>query len=175
MVTIEKKKEIVADLKEKFSKASGFYLVDFMGMSVEAAIRFRRELKKQNISYKVAKNTLIRRAIEETGDFGIPEKKYFGSTAVVFGNDDPVAPSRVIKEQFEKFDLPKLKAAVIEGHFYDGSQLKQIAALQSKPETIAAILGSLDAPITGIIGSINAVMRDVAYLVEEVAKKQAAN
>ena len=67
-----------------------------------------------------------------------------------------------------------MKAAVIEGVFYDGSQLKAVAALLSKPEVMAAIIGSLESPISGIVGSINAVMRDAASLIEEVAKKQAS-
>jgi large subunit ribosomal protein L10 len=75
---------------------------------------------------------------------------------------------------FDKSQKPRLKAAVIEGVFYDGSQLKTIAALPSKPDIISGIIGSLHSPISGIVGSINAVMRDVAYLVEEVAKKQAS-
>ena len=174
MITIKQKREIVAGLTEKFKRASGFYLVDFMGMTVEDSIRFRRELKKKGIEYQVAKNTLVKRALSEIGDFGIPEEKFTKSTGVVFGYDDPIAPVKIIKEITEKFELPKLKAAIIEGQFYDGSELKKLAALPSKPDLIASILGSLEAPISGIVGSINAVLRDVAYLVEEVAKKKAS-
>jgi large subunit ribosomal protein L10 len=175
MVTLEQKKQIVADLVGKFGDASGFYLVDFVGMTVEEAINFRRQLKKNGIVYKVAKNTLIKRALEETSKDGIiPNANFFGASGVVFAYDDAVAPARIIKELFDKSQKPRLKAAVIEGVFYDGSQLKTIAALPSKPDIISGIIGSLHSPISGIVGSINAVMRDVAYLVEEVAKKQAS-
>ncbi|MCX7735906.1 MAG: 50S ribosomal protein L10 [Candidatus Kapabacteria bacterium] len=174
MVTQEKKRQIVAELVEKFRKAQGFYLVDFMGMNVESAVVFRRDLKKSSMELKVAKNTLIKRALSEIGSFNIPEAKYKGATGVIFGYDDPVAPAKVIKDQFEKNNIPSLKAAVIEGVYYDGSQLKQLASLPSKPQLIAGILGSLTSPVSGIVGSINAVLRDVAYLVEEVAKKKAS-
>ena len=175
MVTLEQKKQTVADLIGKFSEANGYYLVDFVGMTVEEAIKFRRELKKNGIKYKVAKNTLIKRALKEVGSEGkIPNANFFGASGVVFALDDAVAPARIIKELFDKTQKPRLKAAVIEGVFYDGSQLKTIAALPSKPDIIAGIIGSLQAPISGIVGSINAVMRDVAYLVEEVAKKKAS-
>jgi len=174
MITIKQKREIVAGLIDKFKRANGFYLVDFMGMTVEASIRFRRELRKQGIEYRVAKNTLIKRALGEVGDFGIPEVKFTKSTGVVFGYNDPVAPVKVIKEISDKYEHPRLKAAIIEGQFYDGSDIKKLASLPSKPELIAGILGSLDAPISGIVGAINAVMRDVASLVEEVAKKKAS-
>ena len=175
MVTLEQKKEIVADLVERFKRASGFYLVDFQGMNVQEAQEFRRELKSKGIEYKIAKNTLVKRALEEVGKADlVPDDKFFAPTGVVFGFDDPVAPGKIIKEVFDKNEKPVLKAAVIEDEFYDGSQLKQVAALLSKPEVMAAIVGSLEAPISGIVGSINAVMRDVASLIEEVAKKQAS-
>lgn len=175
MITLNRKKEIVADLVERFKRANSFYIVDFMGMNVETTIAFRRELKKNGIEFKVAKNTLVKRALEEIGSSDmIPDDKFFESTGIVFGIDDAVAPAKIIKEAFDKKGLPKLKAAVIENVYYDGSQLKTIAALPSKPDIIAGIIGSLQSPISGIVGSINAVMRDVAYLVEEVAKKKAS-
>lgn len=175
MVTLEQKKQIVAKLIENFTDVSGYYLVDFVGMTVEEAINFRRQLKKVGIKYQVAKNTLIKRALIEAGKEGvIPDANFFGASGVIFAYDDAVAPARIIKEVSEKSQKPRLKAAVIEGVFYDGSQLKTIAALPSKPDIISGIIGSLQSPISGIVGSINAVMRDVAYLVEEVAKKKAS-
>lgn len=175
MITKKQKQEIVADLIEKLQKVNGIYLVDFIGMSVEDAIRFRRAMKELGVDYKVAKNTLIIRAMKEVGGFeNIPEDKLTGPTGIIFGYDDPVKPAKVIKEQFDKHNLPALKAALLEGQFFDGSQLKELAALPSKDDMMASIVGSLHAPISGIVGAINAVMRDVAYLVEEVAKKQAS-
>lgn len=174
MVTQKKKREIVAELTDKFRRASGFYLVEFMGMTVDQAIRFRRELRKKGIEYKVAKNTLIYRALQEVGITNIPDDKFVKSTGVVFAYEDSIAPAKIIKEVSEKTEPLKLKAAVIEGAYYDGSQLKTLASLPSKPELIAGILGSLNAPVSGIVGAINAVMRDVASLIEEVAKKKAS-
>ncbi|MDP2364420.1 MAG: 50S ribosomal protein L10, partial [Ignavibacteria bacterium] len=165
MITIQKKRETVAALTEKFKRASGFYLVDFMGMKVDYSIRFRRELRKKGVDYQVAKNSLIQRALVEIGDFKIPDVIFTKATGVVFAYDDPVAPAKIIRDISEKTELPKLKAAVIEGQYYDGSQLKLLASLPSKPELISGILSSLDAPISGIVGAINAVLRDVAYLV----------
>lgn len=174
MITIKQKREIVAGLTEKFKRASGFYLVDFMGMTVEDIIRFRRELKKKGVEFQVAKNTLIQRALNEVGDFGIPEDKFKKSTGVIFSYDDPIVPAKILRDFTEKTELPRLKAALVESEYFDGSSLKQLAALPSKPELIAGILGSLNAPVSGIVGSINAVMRDLASLVEEVAKKKAS-
>jgi len=172
MISKKQKEQIVEGLVEKFKKASGFYFVDYMGMTVEDAIDIRRKMRDKGIDYKVAKNTLLRIAIEKVGGINLHDDDFKGPTAVVFGYDDSVAPSRIIKEQFDKKELPKLKAAWLEGEYFDGSKLKELASLPTKVDVMASIVGSLHAPISGIVGSINAVMRDVAYLVEEVAKKK---
>lgn len=172
MITRKRKEELLAELKETFSQASSYFLVDFKGMNVEETIAFRRELKSKGIKYKVAKNTLIARALSELGKEALPADKLKGETAIAFAYDDPVAPSKIIKQSFEKNNKPVLKAAVIEGQFYDGSRLKELASLPSKADIMASILGSLNSPISGIVGSLNAVMGGLASVIEEVAKKR---
>lgn len=177
MITKEKKHEIVAELKDKLQGVKGFYLVDFAGMTVAQSIKFRRQLKEKNIGFKVAKNTLINIALKESGvDFTIPDEKFAGASAIMVGYDDATAAAKILRDYLEKEkqEKPALKAAVIEGQYFDGSQLKTVADLPTREDMIAAILGSLNAPASGIVGTINAVMRDVASLIEEVAKKKAA-
>jgi large subunit ribosomal protein L10 len=123
---------------------------------------------------KVAKNTLILRALAEVGGYEFEDSKLAGQTAVIFGGSDPVAPAKIIRQFFEKGEKPKLKLAFVEGMVFEASQLKQVSELPTREDMIAAMIGSIHAPISGIVGSINAVMRDVASLVEEVAKKKAA-
>lgn len=171
MIKKEDKKVIITELIEKFRQSSGYYFVDFKGMNVQDAIRIRREMKKTGIGYKVAKNTLIKKALAELNISIIPDKVFKGETAIAFGSNDPIEPAKVIKEQFDKYEKPVFKAAVLEGLYYDHSKLNTIASLPTKQDMLSSIVGSLHAPITGIVGSINAVLRDVAYLVEEVAKK----
>ncbi|MFA7626741.1 MAG: 50S ribosomal protein L10 [Candidatus Kapaibacterium sp.] len=172
MITRERKQQIVEELVELLDQANGVYLVDFSAMTVAETYKFRKVIHEKNLTYKVAKNTLIDRAVEKVGKFSVPNESLVGQTGIVLSNDDPTAPAKVIKEFFEKGDKPKLKAAFIEGQYYPGSELKTIASLPSRTDLIAGILGSLNSPASGIVGAINAVMRDVASLVEEVAKKQ---
>jgi large subunit ribosomal protein L10 len=174
MINLEQKKKIVASLAEKFTGIDSFYLVDFTAMSVASMINFRRELSKQGIGFKVAKNTLITRALNETGNMNLPEDALAGQTAIIFPGEDAVAPAKLIKQQFDKFQKPVFKGAVLEGVFYDKKQLNVLASLPGKKELIASILGSLNAPVSGILGAINAVMRDLASVIEEVAKQKAA-
>lgn len=172
MITKNRKQEIVDELVGLLENANGVYLVDFTFMTVAETYKFRKVVHEKGLVYRVAKNTLIERAADKLGKFSIPSSSLIGQTGLVISCDDPTAPAKVIKEFFDKSEKPKLKAAFLEGQYYDGSQLKTIASLPTRPELIAGILGSLNAPASGIVGAINAVMRDVASVIEEVAKKQ---
>jgi large subunit ribosomal protein L10 len=173
MVTKEKKREIVAGLVRKLENTTSLYLVDAEGMTVLQSGAMRQEFRKMNAEMKVAKNTLIRRAIAEDGKYTVADNILEGSTAVIFVYDDPIAPAKLIRKYFEKDKKPALKLAIIEGQTFDGSQLKAVSELPSREDLMSSIVGSLHAPISGIVGSINAVMRDVASVIEAVAKKQA--
>lgn len=165
---------MISELAEDIRGASSLYFVNFTGMTVAQDKAFRAELRTKGVSMKVAKNTLILRALNEVGGYEIEEKKLFGQTGIIFGAEDPIAPAKIIRQFFDKGQKPALKIAVIEGQLFDGSQLKEVSELPTREDLISAIVGSLHAPISGIVGTINAVMRDVASLVEEVAKKKAA-
>lgn len=174
MITKEQKSEIVRGLVEKLNISNSVYLLDFQGMTVFESIALRKQLKEKGIEFKVAKNTLILRALKEVPKHNLPESVFFGMTGMALSYDDPLAPAKIIKQLFDKTEKPKFKAASVEGQFFDEKQLNLLASLPSKNELIASILGSINAPASGIVGSINAILRDVAYLVEEVAKKQHA-
>lgn len=173
MVTLENKKQIVEELVEKLKKANGIYFVDFAKITVEQISGIRRNFRKNDAEFKVAKNTLILRALKEVG-LEIPEKMLFGQTGIVFSYDDAIAPAKVIKTHVDKENIMHLKAAFIEGQLFEGKQLDVIAKLPSRAELIAGILGSLNSPVSGIVGSLNAVIRDLASVIEEVAKTKAA-
>ncbi len=175
MITREQKKEKVAELIEKFKSAQSYFFVDFTGMTVEITNQFRRELKNNQMELKVAKNTLIKRALNEIEGLNTIEHNFFGPTGIIFGYGDPILPARVIKEKYEKEQRPVFKGAIVEGVYYGADQLKTLASLPSKADIIASILGSLNAPVSGIVGSINSLMRDLASVIEEVAKKKSTN
>lgn len=172
MVTKKKKGQLVAELVEKLQEAQGIFLVNFESMDVALTNEFRKLIHEKELQYKVAKNTLLRRALDQVGKFDIPDDILKGQTAIVFGYSDPTKPARVIRDFSEKGGKPAFKAAVIESQFFDSSQLKLVASLPSRDEILAGIVGSLGAPATGIVGSINSVMSNLASLIEEVAKKQ---
>lgn len=174
----KQKEQAVLEIKEKLEKASSLYFTDFSGLTVEQTNELRDEFFNAKVDYHVIKNTLIKKALEQSSNSkfsGEIEKlieNLKGPTGVVFAYDDPISPAKIIKKFYEKLEKPKLKIALVESVAYDKSKLNELASLPTKPEIISSIIGSLHAPISGIVNAINAVIRDLASVIEEAAKKK---
>jgi len=168
------KSDIISEVKEMIQKSSAVYLTDFSGINVADISTLRNEFRKQNVQYKVIKNTLFKRALEEAGKYDKLSDHLVGMTGYVFASDNPVAPAKIIKKYFDEKKKLALKACYVESQFYDGSKLQELASLPSKNDLIAAILSSLNSPASGIVGVLNAVIRDLVSVVDEISKKKAA-
>ncbi len=175
-MTKQDKEQEVLELQEKLGKASSIYFTDFTGLTVEETNEFRTDLYNAKVEYKVIKNTLIKKALDGgSSEFSKQAETLTnhlkGPTGVIFAFDDPVTPAKIIKKFHDKGQKPKLKIAIVENISYESNQLNVLASFQTKPEIIASIVGSLHAPISGIVNSINAVLRDLASVIEEAARK----
>ena len=174
MIRLERKKEIVSELIEFLKSTSGIYFVNFSKLTVKETTDIRKEFFTIGAKMRVAKNTLIIRAINEIEHLYIPKEYIVGEIAVITTGEDVITPAKIIKKIFDKTGRLALKAAIIEGQLYEGEQLNLVASLPSRADNMSAIIGSLQAPISGIVGSINAVIRDLSSIIEEVSKKKSA-
>ena len=168
------KEQIIAEVAEKVARAKSMVFADFTGITVEQINELRREFRKSDVDYRVVKNTLARKALEQVSGYDGVFDKLVGPTAIAFGYDDPVAPARIIKKFREKNEKLNVKVCVLEKQVYDGKQLDRLAKLPSRGEIISGIMGSLQAPASGIVGTINAVMRDLVSVIDAIEKKKAA-
>ncbi len=170
----QEKEKIIDDLKEKVARAKAMYFADFSGITVEQVNNLRREFKKAKIDYKVVKNTLIKKALESVSGYDDVYDRLVGPTSIAFGYDDPVVPAKIIKKFNEKNEIIKVKAFIVEKVVFPGKELDVIANIPSRPELIASMLGSIQAPISGVVGTINAVMRDLVNVIDAIEKKKSA-
>jgi large subunit ribosomal protein L10 len=168
------KSEIISEVKELLEESSAVYLTDYSGINVEDISDLRNQFRDQGVRYRVFKNNLFKRALDESGKFEKLADHLTGMTGYLFTSTNPVAPAKVIKKYFDDKEKFSLKACYVEGEYFDGSQLKALATLPSKDELIAGIMGSLDSPVSGIVGVINAVMRDLANVVDQISQRQTA-
>lgn len=168
----EAKKLVVEDIKQKIQDAKSVVFVKFNGLSVAEDTALRREFRKNNVEYKVLKNTLVRRAFNDLGitDF---DADLNGPTSVAFGADETGA-SKVIMDAVKKYDQKvAVKSAYVDGGRVDADGVKTLAAMPSKEELIAKMLGSLQAPIANFVGVLSAMPRSLVIALNAVAEKKA--
>lgn len=168
------KLESIAEAKELIENATAVYLTDYSRINVEDISGIRNQFRKDGVTYRVFKNTLFKRALVESGKFEKLADHLEGMTGFAFASTNPVAPAKIIKKYNDTSQKFQLKACYIETQYFDGSELAQLAELPTKDELIAGIMGSLNSPASGIVGSITAVIRNLVSVIDEVSKKKAA-
>jgi len=169
-----KKVEVLQQIKELVKDSSAMFLVDYKGVNVADINKLRANFKKEGVTYKVFKNTLLRKALEEIGGYDKFYDHLTGMTGVAFAKDNFVAPAKIIKKYFDDTGKFAFKGCYLESTFYGSDQLDAIALMPTKEEIIAGIIGSIASPSSGIVGAINAVMRDLVSVINEISKKKAA-
>ena len=168
----EAKKLVVEEIKEKIQGAKSVVFVKFQGLTVAQDTELRREFRKNNVEYKVLKNTLVRRAFNELGvtDF---DEDLNGPTSVAFGADETGA-AKVIAEAVKKYEKKvEIKSAYVDGGKVDVAGVNALASMPSKEELIAKMLGSLQAPISNFVGVLSAMPRSLVIALNAIAEKKA--
>ena len=168
------KTEMVSQIVNKLNESTAVFLVDYKGVNVEDVNELRSKFTEADITYKVFKNTLFNRAIDEVGGYDEFKNLLVGMTGYIFTGENYVAAAKIIKDYFSDKDKFSLKGCYIESDFFGAEQLNTIASMPTKDEIMSGIVRAVAAPATGIVGAINAVMRDLVYVVDEIAKKKEA-
>lgn len=157
-MTKQEKNEVIDLLKGKFSQYNNFYITDTESLTVAQVSNLRRHCFDKQVEMKVAKNTLIRKALES-----IDAEKYAGVydslhkvTALMF-SENPKDPAMIISgfRKANNNERPVLKAAFINGDVFVGdNQLKALTQIKTKNELIGEVIGLLQAPIQRVLGAL---------------------
>ncbi len=176
-MTKQEKNEVIELLKGKFSQYNNFYITDTESLTVDQVGKLRRVCFDKQVEMKVAKNTLIKKALES-----IDAEKYAGVydslhkvTALLF-SENPKDPALIIsgfRKETNK-ERPVLKAAFINGDVFVGdNQLKALTQIKTKNELIGEVIGLLQSPIQRVLGALenkdNASKAEAVAPVAEVA------
>ena len=172
-LTKQQKETILAEVTTQLEEASTIYLTNASGLTVDNANSLRKKFRESDIQYRVVKNTLLRLAMEKVGGYEELYEYLAGPTAVAFSNE-PAAPARVMKD-FSKgpgAGLPALKGAFVDGAVYGSDALESLAALKSKDELIADIIGLLMSPMTNVVGALQAQGGNLVGAIKTIAEKE---
>ena len=157
---LEAKKVLVEEIKEKLQRAKTVVFVDYRGMTVADDTKMRAEFRKNGAEYRVYKNRLVLRALNELGYTGC-EANLEGTNAVAFGYDDEIAPAKVVADaSTENCPFP-IKFGIYNGQVVDANTIKQLASIPPREVLLAQLVGMLSSP-----------MRSLAIAIKAIADKQ---
>ncbi|MCK4384892.1 MAG: 50S ribosomal protein L10 [candidate division Zixibacteria bacterium] len=163
------KEKVVSQLKDKLSQTKSLFLTDFTGLNVEEMTELRKNFREKKVEYKIAKNSLIRLAVQQTGFEGISDH-LGGPTGLVFGYDDLTVPAKVLYDFQKKIEKPKIKVFWMEGKLFGEEKLKRLAQLSSREDLFGQIVLSLNSPMTNLVGTLEGVLRNFIGLIDALLK-----
>ena len=151
----EDKSAIIEQLTGLLNEYNHFYVADASGLNAEETSNLRRACFGQDIKLVVAKNTLLKKALESKGDFSPIFNTLEGPTAILLSNVGN-APAKLIKDFSgkNKAGKPVLKAAYVEESFYGADQLDALVAIKSKNELIADVIALLQSPAKNVLSAL---------------------
>jgi large subunit ribosomal protein L10 len=169
--TRAQKQQDLERLRSDFDGVSNAFLVDFKGMSVTEDQQLRAEIHKANITYKVVKNTLARRAVQGT-PLEPTADKFVGTTAIAVTKDDPVNVAKVLSEFAKTHAKFTFKAGIVEGRVIDVADIEKLATMPSKEELISKIMMLINSGAQRLATSTAGVARNLAIVIKEAKAKE---
>lgn len=173
MLTRERKAEMIKDLSDKFGKSKAAFLVDFKGLSVEQVTILRKQLTEVGAELKVVRNSLAIRALaDHETESGILASKLVGTNAFVFAYEEAPAPAKALTSLAKDMENLKIKTGVMGGDELDENKIKFLSTLPGKDELRAMLLGTLQAPASQLVRTINAVPQGMVTVLKAYTDKQ---
>ena len=156
MAKIELKQPIVDEIKAHIEGAQTAVVFNYSGVTVEQDTKLRKAMREAGITYKVYKNTLMKRAFVGTAYEALNDSLE-GPNAIAISKEDATAPAR-LAAKFAK-DIPNLEmvAGVVEGQFYDAKGMQAISQIPGREELIGRLLGSMQSPIANFARVLNQI------------------
>jgi large subunit ribosomal protein L10 len=174
-LTLEEKKAVVAEVSEVAKGAYSAVAAEYCGLTVEELTALRIRAREENVYLRVVKNTLAKRALEDT-EFACMSERLVGPLILAFSQEDPGAAARVSKDfakQHEKFEVTMLSVG---GELLEASQIDRLASLPTRDQAISMLMAVMKAPTEKFVRTLNEVpgklVRTVAAIRDQ--KQQAA-
>ena len=152
-LNIEQKKAVVAEVADAASKALAAVAAEYRGLTVEEMTELRAKARADGVFLKVAKNTLVRRAVEGT-EYECMQESLTGPLLLAFSMEDPGAAARLVKDYSKDHEMLIAKHVAVGGQLYDASELERLSKLPTYDQGIAILMGVMKAPIEKFVRTL---------------------
>jgi large subunit ribosomal protein L10 len=174
-LSLEQKQAMVSEVSAKLVGAQSVIVAEYRGLDVEKVTQLRSKARKSGIFLRVLKNTLARRAVQGTPFEKLSEQMV---GPLMYGiSQDPVAGAKVLSEFAKENELFVIKAGAMPNAMMSAKDIKALAQLPSREELLATLLGTMQAPVTKLVRTMNEVpgkfVRTLAALRDQKAKQAA--
>ena len=169
------KEQAVDKLTDELGRIKLAVMTDYRGLTVREVEELRQNLRDAGISYRVAKNTLLRLATKNNPALaGIDPNTFTGPMALAMGFDDEVAPARVIFQYAKKHDALEIVGAITEdGTVLSAAEVKALATMPTREQLIAQVVGTIAAPLTGFVTVMSGNLKSIVYLLNALQESKA--
>ena len=161
----------VDDLSSRFGKAKIAIVTDYRGLTVSVFQELRRELKKNNAEIRVAKNTLLKRAVQGTS-FEPLQEHFSGTSAITISYDDPVSPAKVLTAFVKAHPEMVIRCGILDGNPLTESDLVDLSKLPSREVLLAKVLSVMNAVPTSFVQVLNAVPRSLVFALQAIREQK---
>jgi large subunit ribosomal protein L10 len=152
-LNFEQKKAVVAEVADAANKALAAVAAEYRGLTVEEMTQLRAKAREDGVFLKVAKNTLVHRAVEGT-EYECMQKSLTGPLLFAFSMEDPGAAARLVKDYSKDHHNLIAKLVAVGGELYDASELERLSSLPTYDQGIAMLMGVMKAPIEKLVRTL---------------------
>jgi large subunit ribosomal protein L10 len=162
------KEDAVAKLKVNLSKANSVVFTDYKGMTMSQLSDLRNKLREDSAELSVTKNNLIKIALKESSIEVLDEKVFEGPMATLFAYGEEIGPIKTLTKSLKDSQIGTVKGGLLNGEYMNSMQINKLATLPSRDELRAKVVGSLGAPLYGIVGVLQANLRNLVYALDQI-------
>ena len=165
------KEQNVELLRAELAEIPHAILVDFKGLDVAGATDLRRKLGAADARFKVVKNSIVLRAIEDL-PLGELKEVLIGQTAIAYTEGDVVSLAKTLREFAKEFETPSFKGGIVDGVPISAEEFEQLAKLPPREELIGKALYLMNYPITGLVTALGGILRSVVTVLDQIRDKK---
>ena len=171
--TRAQKETLVASIAEKIRGSKSLVFAKFAGVQMKAIEELRRKARTEDVAISVAKKTLLRKAMESAGFTGFDPAELPESIMTAIGLTDEVAAARLLAAFAKGKEHVEIVGGMLEGVFTDGASMKRLAALPTKQQLYGQLVGTMQAPISGLANVLVGNIRSLVQVLGALQKKLA--
>lgn len=169
--TLETKKQLLAKYEQLLSSNSGYILVDISNLSTAAITDLKMKLKEIGSSFSVIKNTILKIALQNANQ-PVNTQEFTGQTAIISVGEDPSIAAKLVKEAQTATKQLEARSGLFKGEYLSAERVMELAELPSKEVLLAKLLGSFNAPLSGLVTTLTGNVKGLVMVLKGISEKK---